>query len=190
MSQLTRSLFQQDPTLLSSPVATKAASSSPLEDGKFKFDPSITSEDTITTPPGWDYLKNKAEPVKVRVEVKALSSVPYPYGVIHEHQHVLWGQVLTNQEIGRISHEKGRKGGGQYTDEVEAYTYELLHAEESGLSKLPEKIAGVWGNLNDEFWTLDAATQRAMRPKVLQALAQAQRFVRGTQVRLDPFARP
>jgi hypothetical protein len=162
-----------------------------LLDGKFKFDPAITAEDAITTPPGWDYLKNKAEPVKVRVGAKAFSSVPYLYSVIiHEYRHVLWGQDLKNQEIGRISHEEGRKGGGQYTDEVEAYTYELLHAEESGLSKLPEKIAGVWGDLNEEFWTLDAATQRAMRPKVQKALAQAQRFVRGTQVRLDPFARP
>jgi hypothetical protein len=189
MSQLTRSLFQQDPTLLSSPVETKAASGSPLKDGKFKFDPSITC-DTTTTPPGWGYLKNKADPVKVRVEVKALSSVPYLYGVIHEYQHVLWAQDLKNQEIGRIFHEEGRKGGGQYTDEVEAYTYELLHAEESGLSKLPEKIAGVWGNLNDEFWTLDAATQRAIRPKVERALAQARRFVKNTQVKLDPFAKP
>jgi hypothetical protein len=189
MSQLTRSLFQQDPTLLSSPVETKAASGSPLKDGKFKFDTSITC-DTTTTPAGWGYLKNKADPVKVRVEVKALSSVPYLYGVIHEYQHVLWAQVLTNQEIGRISHEEGRKGGGQYTDEVEACTYELLHAEKSGLSKLPEKLAGVWGNLNDEFWTLDAATQRAIRPKVERASAQARRFVKNTQVKLDPFAKP
>jgi hypothetical protein len=162
-----------------------------IEDRKFKFDPTITVEDAITTPPGWDYLNKRAEPARVRVGLKAFSSVPYLYSVIiHEYQHVLWNQKLENQEIGKAEHEGGKQGGGRYTSEVEAYTYELLHAEESGLSKLPEKIAGVWRNLNEEFWGLDAATQRAMRPKVLKARAAAEKFVRGTQVTLDPFQRP
>jgi hypothetical protein len=162
-----------------------------LEDGKFKFDPGMTSDDAVTTPPGWDYIKDKARPANVRVGGKAFSSVPYLYSVIiHEYQHVLWHQSLPNQEIGRVTHEGGQKGGGQYTSEVDAYTYELLHAEESGLSKIPEKIAGDWSNLNEEFWKLDAASQRAVRPKVLKARAAAEKFVRGTQVTLDPFQRP
>src|SRR2546423_11740118 len=107
----------------------------------------MTVEDAITTPPGWDYIKERARPANVRVGVKAFSSVPYLYSVIiHEYQHVLWHQKLDNQKIGEQEHEGEKRGGGRYTSEVEAYTYELLHAEESGLSKLPEKIAGVWGN--------------------------------------------
>jgi hypothetical protein len=109
--------------------------------------------------------------------------------IIHEYQHVLWNQTIEHQTIGKET-RGGRENGGKYTSELEAYLYELLHAEESGLSNLPEKIAGVWSNLNEEFWKRDAATQRAMRPKVQQALAKAQQFVRGTQVRLDPFQRP
>ena len=162
-----------------------------LEDGKFKFDPELTGDDAVTTPPGWDYIKNKARPANVRVGPPAFSSVPYLYSaIIHEYQHVLWHQKLENQEIGAEEHEGGKQGGGRYTSEVEAYTYALLHAEESGLAKIPEKIAGDWSNLNEEFWKLDAATQRAMRPKVQRARTAAEKFVRGTQVRLDPFARP
>jgi hypothetical protein len=77
-----------------------------------------------------------------------------------------------------------------FTSEVEAYAWELLHAEESGLSKVPEKIAGVWRNLNDEFWKTDVATQTKMRPKVQLAWTEAKRFVKGTKVELDPFRKP
>jgi hypothetical protein len=109
---------------------------------------------------------------------------------MHEYQHVLWNQDLKNQEIARETHEEGRKGGGKYTSELEAYAWELLHATESGLSQLPEKIAGVWSNLNEEFWKIDPATQAKMRPKVQRAWTEAQRFVKGTNVTLQPFRRP
>jgi hypothetical protein len=162
-----------------------------IEDRKFKFDPELTGDDAVTTPPGWDYLKDKARPAKVRVGPPAFSSVPYLYSaIIHEYQHVLWHQKLENQQIGEEEHEGGKKGGGRYTSEVEAYSYALLHAEESGLSKIPEKIAGDWRNLNEEFWRLDAATQRAMRPKVQKARTAAEKFVKGTGVTLDPFQPP
>ncbi len=164
---------------------------SSLAEGKMKYDREVTWADGETAMPRWDYIKDKAEPARVRIGPGAFSSAPYLYSVIiHEYQHVLWNQSLKNQEIGRESHEEGRQGGGKYTSEVEAYVYELLHLEESGLSKVPEKIAEVWGHLNDEFWTLDQATQKAMQPKVQRALAQAQRFVRGTKVTLDRFAAP
>jgi hypothetical protein len=166
-------------------------STSLLDQGKMNYDREVTWADGVTGMPRWDYMKDKAEPAKVRIGPGAFSSAPYLYSVIiHEYQHVLWNQSLKNQEIGRDSHEEGRQGGGKYTSEIEAYVYELLHLEESGLSKVPEKIAEVWRHLNEEFWTLDQATQKAMQPKVQRALAQAQRFVRGTQVTLDRFAAP
>lgn len=165
-----------------------------LADGKMKYDSTITLEDAVTEMPGWHYPKGgegEAEPGKVRIGQKAFSSVPYLYSVImHEYQHVLWNQSLKNQEIGRETHEEGRQGGGMYTSEVEAYAWELLHATESGLSQLPDKIAGVWGNLNEEFWGLDPAAQKAMRPKVQRAWAEANRFVKGTKVTLEPFKKP
>lgn len=162
-----------------------------LAEGKMTYDREVTWADGVTSMPSWDYSKDKAEPAKVRIGPGAFSSAPYLYSVIiHEYQHVLWNQTLKNQEIGRETHEEGRQGGGAYTSEAEAYTYELLHLEESGLAKVPEKIAEVWRHLNEEFWTLDQATQKAMRPKVQQALAQAKRFVKGTKVELDPFRKP
>lgn len=162
-----------------------------LTGGKMEWDPTIEAEDAVHDMSSWDYLNNKAEPAKVRVGPKAFSSVPYLYSVImHEYQHVLWNQTLENQTIGRESHEDGRQGGGKFTSEVEAYAYELLNAKESGLSQIPEKIAGVWSNLNDEFWTLDQPTRTKMLPKVQKALEEAKRLVRGSQVMLVPFARP
>lgn len=162
-----------------------------LAEGKMTYDREVTWADGVTSMPSWDYIKNKAEPAKVRIGPGAFSSAPYLYSVIiHEYQHVLWNQTLKNQEIGRETHEEGREGGGAYTSEAQAYAYELLHLEESGLAKVPEKIAEVWRHLNEEFWTLDQATQKAMRPKVQQALTQAKRFVKGTKVELDPFKEP
>src|SRR2546423_5524680 len=108
---------------------------------------------------------------------------------MHEYQHVLWNQSLKNQEIRSETHEDGRQGGGKYTSEVEAYAYELLNAKESGLSQIPEKIAEVWHYLNEEFWTLDQPTRNKMLSKVQNALAEAKRIVKGTQVTLDRFAR-
>jgi hypothetical protein len=165
--------------------------SSLLVDRKMEYDPTITSEDAVSEMPRWDYIKNKAEPRKVRIGQNSFSSVPYLYSVImHEYQHVLWNQSLKNQEIGRETHEEGRQGGGMYTSEVEAYAWELLHAEESGLFKIPEKIAGVWRNLNDEFWIMEPAAQAKMRPMVQRAWTAANRFVKGTTVTLDPFKKP
>lgn len=162
-----------------------------LENGKMKYDREVTWADGVTGMPSWDYIHDKAEPCKVRIGPGAFSSAPYLYSVIiHEYQHVLWDQSLKNQEIGRETHEEGRQGGGAYSSEVEAYVYELLHLEESGLAKVPEKIAEVWGHLNDEFWTLDQPTRNKMSPKVQRALSQAQRFVKGTKVTLDPFRQP
>jgi len=167
-----------------------------LVDGKMTYDPGMTVEDGVTEMPGWHYPKGKekegeATPGKVRIGQPAFSSVPYLYSVImHEYQHVLWNQSEKNQEIGKETHEFPRQGGGMYTSEAEAYAWELLHATESGLSQIPEKLAGVWRNLNEEYWKLDPAAQKAMLPKVLPALAEAKRFVKGTKVTLDPFKKP
>ena len=162
-----------------------------LAEGKMTYDREVTWADGVTAMPRWNYTEDKAEPAKVRIGPGAFSSAPYLYSVIiHEYQHVLWNRTLKNQEIGRETHEEGREGGGAYTSEAEAYAYELLHLEESGLAKVPEKIAEVWRHLNEEFWTLDQATQKAMRPKVQQALAQAKRFVKGATVELDSFRKP
>jgi hypothetical protein len=162
-----------------------------LVGGRMEWDPSIEAEAAVHEMASWDYVNNKAEPAKVRVGPKAFSSVPYLYSVImHEYQHVLWNQSLENQTIGRESHEEGRQGGGKFTSEVEAYSHELLHAKESGLSQIPEKIADVWHYLNEEFWTLDQPTRTKMLPKVQKALTEAKSFVKGTKVELEPFKKP
>ena len=78
------------------------------------------------------------------------------------------------------------KSGG----EVEAYAYEILHADESGLKALPAMIATAWQNLNEEFWRLDATEQAKTRSIARRARARAAELVKGTGVALDPFQAP
>jgi hypothetical protein len=105
---------------------------------------------------------------------------------MHEYQHVLWRQSLANQKRG----QQARAQGGKSTSEVEAYAWELLHATESGLQRLPDKTAEIWGHLNEEFWLLDPADQAGMRPLAQRALQQALRIVKGTRETLVPFKPP
>jgi hypothetical protein len=158
-----------------------------LADGKMTFDAGVTWADATTNMASWDYINNKADPAKVRIGPGAFSSVAYLYSVImHEYQHVLFRQSLPNQQI---SHQaKGH--GGMDTDEVEASAWEILHAGETGLDRLPDKIAHVWSTLNDEFWQLDPAAQNKSRPLATRAFQEAQRMVKASKVSLDPFKRP
>jgi hypothetical protein len=153
-----------------------------LADQKMTFDPGLTSDDAKTDMPSWDYINNKADPEKVRIGPSAFSSVSYLYSVImHEYQHVAFAQSLSNQQK---SHAASGHGGMD-TDEVEAYAWELLHASETGLNRLPDQVAVVWSNLNGEFWLLDPAAQAASRPLAVRALSAAQRIVKGSGVTLD-----
>ena len=88
-----------------------------LENEQMFFDPSVTWADASTAMPSWDFINNKADPAKVRIGPSAFSSVAYLYSVImHEYQHVLFRQSLSNQQI---SHQASGHGGMD-TDEVEA----------------------------------------------------------------------
>ena len=157
-----------------------------LEGETMLYDPDL-SEDGICSMHRWDYAANKAEPTRVRIGKGAVSSVPYLYSVaMHEYQHVLQRQTLANQDRDRRLREQGFKSG----NEVEAYAWELLHADESGLKALPEKIATMWRLLNEEFWVLDAGEQARVRPIATRARARAQAMVARTTVTLEPFRRP
>jgi len=154
-----------------------------LENSEMKYDPNHTSDDGATKMPSWDYINNKADPAKVVIGPSAFSSIPYLYSVImHEYQHVLWNQSLTNQKRANDVHQQG----GVDTSEIEAYSWEIMHASESGLDKLPDKIAKVWSSLNSDFWKMDAQDQTTMRPLATKALNEARRLVAG-KVPLDPF---
>jgi hypothetical protein len=158
-----------------------------LQNQKMTYDPALTSSDGSSSMPFWDYIANKAEPTRVRIGPGAFSSVSYLYSVVmHEYQHVLWRQSLANQK----REQQARAQGGKSTSEVEAYAWELLHATESGLQRLPDKTAEIWEHLNEEFWLLDPADQASMRPLAQRALQQAQRIVKGTKETLAPFKPP
>jgi hypothetical protein len=105
---------------------------------------------------------------------------------MHEYQHVLQHQSLSRQQREQLLRDQGLKTGG----EVEAYAWELLHAAESGLKDLPEKVGRVWSELNSEFWELDAVEQARVRPQAREARKAAEALVRGTTVSLVPFSRP
>jgi hypothetical protein len=158
-----------------------------LKDRKMTFDPSVTWADATSGMPSWDYINNKADPTAVRVGPSAFSSVAYLYSVVmHEYQHVLWRQSLANQQ-----HEQQvRARGSQSSSEVEAYAWELLHAKETGLARLPDKAATIWEKLNDAFWAMEAADRGTVRSLALRARTQAAKIVKGTGETLVPFQPP
>jgi hypothetical protein len=159
-----------------------------LEGRKMYFDESVTDKDARTAQPFWEYDVGRARRPKIRIGPSAFKSgVPYLYSVImHEYQHVLWRQTLAHSKLA----EETEGHGGMNTDEVQAYAWELLHATETGLALLPDRIAVVWENLNEEYWQLDPAAQQNSRPLVMRALAKAQDYVKGSQERLVPLRPP
>lgn len=151
------------------------------------FDPSLTSADGSTSMPSWDYLSTpqKAQPPTVRMGPGAMSSVSYLYSVVmHEYQHVLWQQTLPHQNESHLLHSQGF----ETPDEVRASAWELLHANESGIARIPSKVSRIWSNLNESFWKLDKQAQASERPLVTRAFQKATTLVKGTGVALDPFA--
>jgi hypothetical protein len=151
------------------------------------FDPDHKADDATTDMGSWNHLTNKADPTGVTVGPSAFASLPYLYAVVmHEYQHVLERQSLAKQQNERNLRAQNLKSGG----EVEAYAYELLHADESGLKALPATIATVWQDLNEEFWKLDATEQAKVRSIARRARATAAELVKGTGVALEPFQAP
>jgi hypothetical protein len=153
------------------------------------YDPTVTWADGTTAMPSWDYLSTpqKAVPARVRIGPSAFTSVAYLYSVImHEYQHVLWQQALANQQVSHLLHAQNLGT----PDEVKAGAWELLHATETGVARLPDKIAQIWANLNDSFWKLDAKAQASERPLVLLALQKAKDLMKGSKLTLVPFASP
>jgi Domain of unknown function (DUF4157) len=160
-----------------------------LADRRMIYDPSLRSSDGSTSMPAWDYLSTppKAKPATVRIGPGAFSSLPYLYSVImHEYQHVLWQQSLPNQKESNLLHSQGFAT----PDEVEAGAWELLHATESGIGGLPDKVAQIWENLNDFFWKLDAQSQAQERALVVRAFQKAKTLMKGSQLPLVPFSPP
>jgi hypothetical protein len=173
-------------------VAKKAAdgaiNTSLLAGNKMLFSPTTTSDDATTSMPSWDSINNRADPATVKVGPSAFTSgVPYLYSVImHEYQHVLFQQTKANQEISHTAHEQGLGS----PDEVRAGSWEIMHAEESGLDKMPDKIAQIWNNLNASFWKMASNDQTPEKPMVTRAFQKAQALTRGKNVQLDPFTQP
>lgn len=154
---------------------------------QMNFDAGLTSADGSTSMPSWDAISNHADPATVRIGPSAFSSVPYLYSVIlHEYQHVTWQQTQAHQQVSHTAHQQGFES----PDEVEAGEWELIHGEESGISKLPDKVAQIWNNLNDSYWKLASNDQPGERALVLQAQQKAKQFTKGAKVTLNPFSDP
>lgn len=158
-----------------------------LENKRMIFEAGLTSSDGTTSMPHWDYVSSpqKADPAKVKIGPSAFSSgVPYLYSVImHEYQHVLWQQTLPNQKLSNDLHAQGIG----VPDEVEAGAWEILHAAETGISKMPERIVQIWSNLNDAFWKLDSIAQKSERKLVEKAFLKAKAMMGKNQEKLDRF---
>ena len=68
--------------------------------------------------------------------------------------------------------------------------WELLHATETGLARLPDKIAQIWENLNEAFWQLDSQAQNRERQLVVRAFQKAKDYMKGSNLTLVPFKPP
>jgi hypothetical protein len=159
-----------------------------LANKKMVYDPAL-APDGKTSMARWDYLSSpeRAEPATVSIGPKAFSSVPYLYSVImHEYQHVLWQQTLSHQKLSELTHSQGFES----PDEIEAGAWELLHATESGIARLPDKVAQIWSNLNGFFWKLAAQDQASERPLMNRAFQKAKELMKGSQFTPVPFAPP
>ena len=158
-----------------------------LADKKMVYDPALTNDDARASVPSWDSSANKAEPTKVRVGPSAFSSVAYLYSVVmHEYQHVLWRQTFEHQQKSHEAHEKGFTA----PDEVKASAWQLLHAVETGVALLPDRVAHIWENLNEAFLNLDSQEQANQRALVIQAFDKAKILVKGSKQTLVPFRQP
>lgn len=154
---------------------------------KMVYDPSYKDNDATSGMPGWDYLENKAEFTKVRIGPSAVTSVQYLYSVImHEYQHVLYRQTEPNFRESRDDANQGY----QRRDEVLAGTWEIMHAQETGLDKTPDEIASRWKILNDAYWHSSPKAQKAQKAAVEGAYKKAQSIVKGSKASLVPFASP
>jgi len=151
------------------------------------YDPQVTWADGSTSMPSWDHINDRADPARVRIGPSAFSSVAYLYSVImHEYQHVLYQQSSSNQQVSHTAHAQGFES----PDEVRAGSWELIHGADTGISKMPDKVAQIWNNLNTSFWKLASNDQPGERALVTQAYQKAREFTRGTGTTLVPFSDP
>jgi hypothetical protein len=158
-----------------------------LADKSMAYAADLGSDDATVSMPSWDYASTpqKSQPAQVKIGPTAFSSLPYLYSVImHEYQHVLWQQTLAHQQESHLL----RSQGFQTPDEVVASAWELFHASETGLDRLPDKVAHVWKILNQMFWALDAQSQKEQRPLALRALQKAKDLTKTSKVPLVPFS--
>jgi hypothetical protein len=158
-----------------------------LVNGAMVYDPDLKAEDGICSMQSWDYIKDRADPTLTRIGPGAFSSVAYLYSVVmHEWQHVRQRQSKANQENEKTLRAQQLQSG----NEVEAYAWELMHARESGVKDLPNRVAAIWRDLNSEFWKLDRVERAKVASLAQQARARAVTMVTGTGITLVPFQAP
>ncbi|ACY16763.1 DUF4157 domain-containing protein [Haliangium ochraceum] len=129
-----------------------------LAGGVITYDASVAGEG-VANPPGYD-ASGKALPTDVRVGDDAFANgvVLLHTSVMHEYWHVLQFQdAATSPSV------VPGQGGGALIDqqEVEAYAWEIEHAEDTGLSEKPAMMKDAWRRLHNNYWVNLSAADKA-----------------------------
>ncbi len=158
-----------------------------LEEGKMHYGGAAGGEG-LASPPGYkkdpDTGELKAKPTPVRIGWRAFKNVPLLYStVMHEYIHVQQFQ----EPVARGT--KGQRGLGWLIkrQEVEAYAYELINADKTGLSTYPTLMLDAWSRLNSEWNGLGKASKKLLNPMYESAYQSTKKVVGDKKIPYKPF---
>ncbi|GAB4520289.1 MAG: hypothetical protein Tsb0020_38930 [Haliangiales bacterium] len=129
-----------------------------LQGAGITYDASVGGEG-VANPPGYD-ASGAAQPTDVRIGDAAFTGgvTLLHTSIMHEYWH-----VEQFQEAGSSSSVVPGQGGGSLIDqqEVEAYCWEIEHAEDTGLASEPAMMEDAWNRLHNNYWVNLSAGDKA-----------------------------
>ena len=146
-----------------------------LVSGKMFYDSSIGGEGAVN-PPGYG-ADGKAKKSKVKIGAAAFTKgLPWLYSsMMHEYWHVQ--QFQKKGDSPSLVPGQGSAESLINQQEVEAYCWELLHAQKNtGMYKHPAQMEDAWTRLHDNYWIhLSKKNKKPLLNKVKKAHAIAEK---------------
>jgi hypothetical protein len=146
-----------------------------LKDRTMHYDSSLDQEG-LTDNPVKDASGGIA-PINVHIGPPAFKSVSWLYStLLHEFVHVEQLQPASAHMPVVVKGESTDPGVGSQR-EVEAYAFEIMHAEGTGLKASPAGIADVWGRLCKAYGYIPRYQKSAVEDLAQKAFAKAESIV-------------
>jgi hypothetical protein len=144
------------------------------------YDPNL-SEEGRTQDPVRD-REGRLQPAVVKIGPKAFDhGVPWLYSTIrHEYVHVQQGRPISESQPVRV--HKTAADPRSHGQEVEAYAYEILNADRTGVKASPSLIVELWNRLRLEWIQVLPLLQRSLRDLADRAFDVAKKIVGKTAV--------